>query len=166
MSIAATPSGYEVFLCHNSQDKDAVRTINEILRQEFGLSTYLDEAALVGGEAWEQGIQSALSSARACAVIVGPHGWGKYQLDHEARPAVRRRGVDSSFRVIPVLLPGVKVDVLSDFADFFNQTHWVTFEERCDDAPTIRALAYAIRGENAFPEGRPRLTASRVRFDA
>lgn len=166
MATAATSPAYDVFLCHNSKDKDAVRTINEILRQEFGLSTYLDEAAIVGGDLWEQGIQSALAAARACLVIVGPHGWGKYQLEQEARPAVVRRGVDSSFRVIPVLLPGAEVAALSDFADFFSPTHWINFEERIDDTLTIRTLAFAIRGENAFPEGRPRLTASRVCFDA
>jgi WD40 repeat protein len=166
MSSEALGSPYDVFLCHNSRDKDAVRTINEILRQEYGLATYLDEATLVGGEAWEQAIQNALARSKTCAVIVGPHGWGKYQLDNEARPAVKRRDADRSFRVIPVLLPGVNVESLADFSEFFSRTHWVTFHETPDEVTAIRTLAYALRGENAFPEGPPRLTASRVRFDA
>jgi WD40 repeat protein len=156
----------DVFLCHNSQDKEAVRNINQILRQHYGLSTYLDEGSLVGGEAWEQAIQRALARSRSCAVIVGPNGWGKYQLDHEVRPALRRRAQDPSYRVIPVLLPGVDVSALAEFGAFFGETNWVTFKDSADDATVIRTLTYAIRGENAFPEGPPRLTASRVRFDA
>jgi len=99
-------------------------------------------------------------------VIVGPHGWGKYQLDNEVRPAVLRRSADSSFHVIPVLLPGVNIESLVDFGEFFSRSHWVAFQNAPDEATAIRTLAYAVRGENAFPEGPPRLTASRVRFDA
>jgi len=156
----------DVFLCHNSQDKEAVRTINQILRQFYGLSTYLDEGSLVGGEEWERAIQAALARSRSCAVIVGPNGWGKYQLEHEVRPALRRRALEPAYRVIPVLLPGADVEALAEFGAFFGQTHWVTFTDTADDATVIRTLSYAVRGENAFPEGPPRLTASRVRFDA
>ena len=157
---------YDVFLCHNSREKEAVRIINEALRQEFSLNTFLDEATFAGGEAWEQSIETALAGAKTCAVIVGPHGWGKYQLDHEVRPAVRRRNSDPAFRVVPVLLPGVNIEALCEFAEFFSRSHWVAFQDTVADTGALRALAYSIRGENAFPEGRPRLTVSRVRFDA
>jgi hypothetical protein len=72
MTTEQPGQSYDVFLCHNSNDKAAVRTINETLRQEYGLQTYLDEATLVGGEAWEQSIQDALARAKACAVICRP----------------------------------------------------------------------------------------------
>lgn len=166
MSISSAALTYEVFLCHNSKEKAAVRAINEVLRQQYGLRTYLDESELIGGQAWERAIEAALAAARACAVIVGPHGWGRYQLEREVRPAVRRRGEDPSFRVIPVLLPGVDIDALVDFRDFFSQTHWVTFRESSDEPDAIRSLSFALRGENAFPEGPPRLTLYRIRFDA
>jgi WD40 repeat protein len=156
----------DVFLCHNSQEKEAVRVINEALRQQYGLKTYLDEATLVPGAAWERAIQGALARSKSCAVIVGPCGWGKYQLDNEVRPAVRRRGTDPSFLVIPVLLPGANVQALTEFSDFFSQTHWVTFDNSPGEAAAIQTLTDALRGENAFPEGPPRLTASRVLFDA
>ena len=155
----------DVFLCHNSKEKEAVRVINEILRQEYGLNTYLDESTLVSGEEWEAAIQGALARAKACAVIVGPNGWGKYQLDREARPAIRRHDCDAAFRVVPVLLPGASVDALTDLGDFFGRTQWISFQA-ADDAAAIRMLTYALRGENAFPEGPPRLTPSRIRFDA
>jgi hypothetical protein len=99
MALSDSEKPYDVFLCHNSHDKPAVRTINERLRQEYGLRTYLDEATLIGGEAWEQSVQEALADAAACAVIVGPSGRGPYQLTHEARVAVRRREIDPEFRV-------------------------------------------------------------------
>lgn len=156
----------DVFLCHNSQEKEAVRVINEAIRQQYGLKTYLDEAKHVPGGVWERTLQDALARSKSCAVIVGPHGWGKYQLDNEVRPAVRRRGTDPSFRVIPVLLPGANIQALTEFSDFFSQTHWVTFNDFPDEAVAIKTLVYALRGENAFPEGLPRLTPSRVLFDA
>src|SRR5437762_2816002 len=106
---------YDVFLCHNSADKAGVRIINEALRQEYSLNTFMDEAAFAGGEAWEQSIDAAIAHAKAFAVIVGPNGWGRYQLEHEVRPAVRRRDSEPAFRVIPVLLPGVRVEALGDF---------------------------------------------------
>jgi hypothetical protein len=51
---------YDLFLCHNSLDKPSARAINEMLRQEFGLQTFLDESTLVVGEEWEAAIQGAL----------------------------------------------------------------------------------------------------------
>src|SRR5512135_2254526 len=71
MTLRDTGQPYDVFLCHNSREKPAVRTINERLRQEYGLRTYLDEAKLVGGEDWEPSILSALAASSACAVIFG-----------------------------------------------------------------------------------------------
>src|ERR1700685_3843059 len=106
-STASEPEiQYEVFLCHNSKDKEQIRRVNEQLRHQFGVQTFLDESVLVGGEQWEQTINRALAGSRTCAITLGGSGWGPYQLEHEAKPALARRASDPNFRVIPVMLPG------------------------------------------------------------
>ena len=42
---------FDVFLCHNSDDKDIIKLIAEKLEKE-GIKTWLDERELVGGDHW------------------------------------------------------------------------------------------------------------------
>jgi WD40 repeat protein len=156
---------YDVFLCHNSQDKPAVREINEVLRQEFDLSTFLDESTLVGGEQWAAGIASALAGSASCAVLLGQHGWGTYQRDEEARAAIARQQSDPQFRVIPVILPGASEAAMAELPELFKSRHWVDLRNGLLDRATLRGLAFAVRGQNPFPEGKPALTPARLRFD-
>jgi WD40 repeat protein len=159
---------YDVFLCHNSLEKPAVREIHEVLRNQRGLTAYLDESVLIGGQAWEQNIAGALAQSRSLAVMLGAHGWGKYQLEGELIPALARRVQDTAFRVIPVLMPGFDEQMLlvrREVEDLFVKTMWVDLREGFDDV-RMKLLEAAVRGEQAFPEGRPELTVARVRFDA
>jgi hypothetical protein len=159
---------YDVFLCHNSLEKPAVREVYEVLRNQRGLAAFLDESQLVGGEQWEKHIATALAGSRTLAVMLGGHGWGKYQLEGELVPALARRAQDATFRVIPVLMRGFDERMLVDRRDveeLFVKTMWVDLREGVDDI-RMRMLMAAIRGESAFPEGRPELTVARVRFDA
>jgi len=156
---------YDLFLCHNSQDKPAVRAINEVLRQEYDLRTFLDESTLVGGEEWAAVIRDALADSAGCAVLLGESGWGKYQLRREARPAMTRQQADSRFRVIPVLLPGVVDAAMAKLPALFKSRQYVDFTTGVFDHSAVRALVFAARGENPFPEGKPQLTTARLRFD-
>jgi WD40 repeat protein len=159
---------YDVFLCHNSREKPAVREIYEVLRNQRALSAFLDESNLIGGEQWERHIAAALAGSRSFAVMLGGQGWGKYQLEGELVPALARRAQEAAFRVIPVLMPGFDEKMLverRDVEELFATTMWVDLREGFDDV-RMKLLVAAIRGENAFPEGRPELTIARVRFDA
>jgi len=157
---------YDLFLCHNSEDKPSVRVINEVLRQEYDLRTFLDESTLAGGEEWAAVIQGALADSAGCAVLIGENGWGPYQLDGEARPAMTRQQSDAGFRLIPVLLPGAVEAAMAKLPELFKSRHWVDLKSGVFDHGAMRALAFAARGENPFPEGRPQLTTARLRFDA
>ena len=157
---------YDVFLCHNNRDKAKLQELNERLRHEFALNTFFDQSELVGGQAWAQHIEVALASSRSCAICLGPNGWGPFQLENEARPALERHRSDATFTVIPVLLPGMQPEHMLTLADFFQKTHWVDFREDWDDPVSVRKLAAAVRGEAAFPEGKPELSPLRIRFDA
>jgi TIR domain len=157
---------YDVFLCHNNRDKPKLRELNERLRHEFALNTFFDQSELVGGQVWAQHIELALASSRSCAICLGPNGWGPFQLENEARPALERHRTEAAFTVIPVLLPGMQPEHMMTLADFFQKTHWVDFREDWDDPVSVRKLAAAVRGEAAFPEGKPELSPLRIRFDA
>jgi WD40 repeat protein len=157
---------YDVFLCHNSQDKPAVREINEVLRQEFDLQTFLDESTLVGGQEWAAAIANALAGSACCAVVLGERGWGEYQKTSEALPAVVRQRTDPAFRLVPVLLPGVSEAAMAEIPELFLDRHWVDLRTGTLDRGALRALASAVRGQQPFPEGKPELTPARLRFDA
>jgi hypothetical protein len=61
------PGSMEVFLCHSSGDKPAVRILWNRLRAE-GFAAWLDEKELLPGQKWELEIQKAID--RAGAIIV------------------------------------------------------------------------------------------------
>ena len=89
---------FDVCLCHNSADKRVIRAVNEVLRQQHDLTTFVDESTIIGGDDWSVIVQNALALSSSCAVFVGVNGWGRYQLDGEVRPALARRRVDPSLR--------------------------------------------------------------------
>jgi len=104
---AATPStqpDFDVFLCHNSLDKDSVRQLFDAL-VERGLRPWFDENELPPGHDWQVGIEAGLKASRAVAVIVGPSGAGPW-AKQEMRAALILN-VDRKTPVIPLLLPGV-----------------------------------------------------------
>jgi hypothetical protein len=74
----AKTESFDVFLCHNSEDKPAVR---EIARQlaEQGIRPWLDEADLQAGDFWHAAIGQQLEAVKAAAVFIGQHGVGPWQ---------------------------------------------------------------------------------------
>jgi TIR domain len=52
---------FDVFLCHNSQDKPAVREIEQKLTEE-NCKPWLDEADISGGSFWQQAIGRQVES--------------------------------------------------------------------------------------------------------
>jgi len=97
--------GYDVFLSHNSADKDAVELIAHRLRAEAGLNPFLDKWHLVPGEGWQVALEEALAASETVVVFIGPSGvspWHNEELRTALNRAVRTR---DEYRVIPVLLP-------------------------------------------------------------
>lgn len=95
---------FDVFLCHNSIDKDSVRELYNALLQR-GLRPWFDETELPPGHEWQEGLERGLSQSRSVAVIVGPSGIGPW-AQQEMRAALML-SAQSKAPVIPVLLPGV-----------------------------------------------------------
>ena len=93
---------FDVFLCHNSADKPAIRLIARRLR-ERGILPWLDEAELPPGRDWQEELERQIGNIRTAAVFVGPSGIGPWQ-NRELR-AFLNEFAERGCPVIPVLLP-------------------------------------------------------------
>ena len=92
---------FDVFLCHNSQDKPAVESIARQL-QAHGVRPWFDKWELRPGLPWQRALEEQIEKIGAAAVFVGPNGSGPWQqMEHEA---FLRQFVERQCPVIPVLL--------------------------------------------------------------
>src|SRR5204863_576796 len=69
---------FDVFLCHNSEDKPAVKEIGERLK-ERGILPWLDEWELQPGMPWQSVLEEQIGRIKAAAVFVGKHDRGPWQ---------------------------------------------------------------------------------------
>jgi hypothetical protein len=127
----------DVFLSYNSRDDELVNRVAVHLRSS-GLSVFLDRWYLVPGESWLQRLEAVLHGCRAAAIFIGPHGLGEWQR-REQYLALDRQAHDSSFRVIPVLLPGADPPL-----GFLSLNSWVDLRDGVEGGQ-LAAVSEAIR---------------------
>ena len=132
---------FDVFLCHHSTDKPAVRQTAQRLR-EHGVLPWLDEAELIPGRPWQEELERQISHIRAAAVFVGPNGVGPWQ-NQEMR-AFLSEFIDRQCPVIPVLLPGAAAPELPIF---LRRMTWVDLGK----ANGIERLIWGITGRRQVP---------------
>lgn len=60
----------QVFLCHSSNDKPAVRELYQKLRAEAWIQPWLDEEELYPGQDWNMEIEQAVEAADAIIVCL------------------------------------------------------------------------------------------------
>jgi WD40 repeat protein len=158
----------DVFLCHNSRDKDVVRQVAEGLELEFGIPHFLDTYSIPTGEAFLPWIEDALAQSTGCAIFLGAHGWGPTHL-WEAERAMERYRRDPAFKVIPVALPGIRDEDMRRLGEgtLFSEINWADFRAGVIDEVAIEKLRAALQGSPVSPGvGPPRLTPYQVRRDA
>jgi len=131
---------FDVFLCHNSEDKHAVKEIGERLK-ERGILPWLDEWELRPGLPWQRLSEKQIAQIKSAVVFVGKEGIGPWQqLELEA---FLREFVDRGCPVIPVLLPDAprrpKLPI------FLRGMTWVDF--RKDDPDPMKHLIWGITGK-------------------
>ncbi len=104
---------FDVFLCHNWEDKPAVRELAQRLR-ERGLRPWLDEHELRPGLPWQRVLEDQIQHIPAAVVVVGRQvgPWQDHELAAFLRQFVKRR-----CPVIPVLLPGAERPELPTLLD-------------------------------------------------
>ena len=125
--------GYDVFLCHNSADKPAVKDIGTRLKQ-LGILPWLDEWELRPGLLWQKALEQRIKTIKAAAVFVGKQGVGPWQ-DQELQ-AFLRQFARRECPVIPVLLADAPEP--PDLPVFLEGMTWVDF--RKDDPDPLEQL--------------------------
>lgn len=133
---------FDVFLCHNSADKPAVKAIGKSLK-DAGLNPWLDEWELQPGQPWQDQLQAQIEDIGAAAVFVGKDGEGPWQkLEIQA---FLQQFVDRKCPVIPVILPDYPKDKAPKLPPFLALFTWVDF--RKDDPDPLSQLIWGITGK-------------------
>lgn len=138
--------GFDVFLCHNSADKPAVKQLAGRLKQR-GVLPWLDEWELPPGQPWQPLLERQIESIGSAAVCIGAAGFGRWH-EQEMRGFLNEF-VRREVPVIAVLLlpPGAPDPVLPLFLRNFT---WVDFR-RADPDP-FEQLLWGITGQRGTPD--------------
>lgn len=132
---------FDVFLCHNSEDKLEVKEIGEKLK-ELGLLPWLDEWELRPGLPWQESLEKEIERIKSAAVFVGKNGIGPWQ--QQELNAFLREFVNRGCPVIPVLLPEAPKE--PKLPIFLKGMTWVDF--RKNERDSIERLIWGITGES------------------
>jgi|SRR5271157_1615930 len=133
-------SDFDVFLCHNSADKPAVKLIGERLK-ERGILPWLDEWELRPGLPWQRSLEQQIVRIRSAAVFVGESGIGPWE-DMELSAFIRQF-VKRNCPVIPVILEGSKGNPALPV--FLEGMTWVDF--RAKQPAPLEQLIWGITGK-------------------
>jgi hypothetical protein len=92
---------YDVFLCHNDEDKPEVKKIGELLIRNR-IVPWLDEWELRPGLPWQVALEAQIGQMQSAAVLMGETGFGPWQNMELA--AFLREFATRRCPVIPVVL--------------------------------------------------------------
>jgi len=138
-------AAFDVFLSHNGLDKPVVERIAEYLRRE-GLRPFLDIWDLTPGGRWQRELAEGLARSTTCALFIGPHALGEWQLE-ELELALVRANRRDDFRVFPVLLPGVADPFDAEqLPPFVSTRTWVDLRAGVSSRRAMQTLMNAIKG--------------------
>jgi small GTP-binding protein len=137
---------YDVFLCYNSKDFEAVKKMALQLMDQ-GILPWLDKWDIRPGTRWQRELEQQIKSGKfkAAAVFVGKSGLGPWEeLEWEA--LLRQFVKLASPAVIPIILEDCKrVPELPTFLESFQ---WVDF--RKSDPDPFERLVWGITGEREY----------------
>lgn len=130
---------FDVFLCHNGNDKDDVKKIAQSLIDE-GYLPWLDQWELPPGIPWQRRLEEEIGRIRSAAVFVGKDGvgpWQREELDLFLREFQNRR-----CPVIPVILESGPMR--PDLPPFLAGRTWVDFRD--PESRPLQRLIWGIKG--------------------
>jgi len=133
---------FDIFLCHNSEDKPKVKEIGEKLKQ-LGILPWLDEWELRPGFPWQEVLEEQIETIKAVAVFVGEKGIGPWQ--NVELNAFLREFVERRCPVIPVLLPNALKQPKLPIS--LKGMMWVDFRQ--EEPNPINQLLWGITGERS-----------------
>jgi len=132
---------FEIFLCHNSNDKPHVRLINEELKK-LQTKTWIDEEQIGLGASWQIELEKQIVSIKNAGVFVGDNGLGPWQI-MEIR-AFLIEILNNGGRVIPIILPNAKE--IPDLPIFLKQFNYLDL--RKDYMDGIEKLAETVKSNS------------------
>ena len=139
--IEPAPSNqFDVFLCHNSEDKKDVKKMDIMLRKK-GLKPWLDERDIRPGSSWQRALEKQIKNIKSAAVFVGKNGIGPWH-----REEIEAFLIEFNKRncpVIPVILSNC--NSVPELPMFLRNRHWVDFRKK--DPDPLDQLIWAITGE-------------------
>ncbi|MBW4600070.1 MAG: toll/interleukin-1 receptor domain-containing protein [Calothrix sp. FI2-JRJ7] len=137
----ALQSQFDVFLCHNSQDKPEVQKIgNQLI--ELEIRPWLDAWQLRPGFPWQPELERQVKTSKSVALFVGSSGLGPWQK--QEIEAFMREFVERKCPVIPVLLPTAPDK--PELPVFLSGHMWVDFRQLQPEP--MKQLIWGITGKN------------------
>jgi len=132
---------YDVFLCYKNEDRPAVKSIGNQLK-DWGIAPWLDMWDILPGRPWQREVEKQIKTIPSAAVFVGQIGIGPWQqLEIEA---FLREFVNRGCPVIPVMLPNAPDT--PELPPFLSGMHWVDF--RRSDPDPLEHLLLGITGKH------------------
>jgi DNA polymerase III delta prime subunit len=139
-NTSAEEQTFDVFLCHNSEDKPEIRKIANAL-VERGVKVWLDEREIRPGSSWQSALEAQLESIKSAAVFVGKSGIGPWQTQ-EVRAFINEF-VERQCPIIPVILSSAKETPRLPI--LLKQLHYVDFRQ--SEGDPIEKLCWGITGQ-------------------
>lgn len=134
------PFRFDVFLCHNSADKNIAKQLAAELKRQ-GIRPWLDQWEIAPGTDWQGALEEQVRSIRSAAVLVGSSGFGPWQ-DLEKK-AFLQQFLGRGSPVIPVILSDYKGEL--ELPPFLSMLQYVDFRE--SDPDPMERLIWGITGK-------------------
>jgi hypothetical protein len=138
-SSVPPPKSYDVFLCYNSEDRDAVIAIAEQLKKR-DITPWVDWE-IKAGEPWIEVLEKHIDKIQSAAILIGENGIGPWQKN-EIYTILDSLG-SRNRPIIPVLLLNAKRP--DELPRFLRRYQWVDFNDSKHDP--IERLRRGIKGE-------------------
>lgn len=103
---------FDIFLSHHGAERTVAQKLAHQL-QTRGISVWFSESQIALGERWLPQLEKGLDSTRGGLLLVGSSGVGPWQMMEWE--ILLKRSFTGDYPLIPVYLPGVRVDALPKF---------------------------------------------------
>lgn len=137
---------FDVFLCHNSRDKEAIRSLARRLKAK-GLRAWLDEEQIRPGQQWQLVLEEQIANIGAAAICIGNGGFGPWQ-NLEIR-AFLDQMVRRARPIIPVLLETCSTTPI--LPPFLSQLMWVDLRKKRPDPLNQLVWGITKRQKDTLP---------------
>ena len=132
---------YDVFLSHNSIDKDWGSKLKSAL-ENSGIKVWLDRDEIRPGDLFAKALEKGLEESKCVAFIISPEAIASGWVEEEYYRALTiAHSSSQSLRLIPVLLRD------ANLPGFLSSRNWVDFRNDLHFANNLSRLIWGITGK-------------------